>query len=126
VSMSYKNKLIAVILIAGGFFFGLAWLVFHALPSRNLWASPMVLGAITILSVVPIYPLYREISKRAPTSALAISLLIGGLLTGLIYLTVLFVFQLDPPWVAAVSLLSRGLIIASSLLFMWNALMKRD
>ncbi len=123
--MSHKSKFVATVVIAGGFFAVLTWLEFHALSSRGWLGNSVVLVAMMILSVVPIYPLYREISKRTLSSALAISLLIAGLVTGLVYLVVFFVFQLDQPWVLAISYVTTGLIIASSLLFIWNGLVRR-
>jgi hypothetical protein len=114
-----------ILLVAVIFSSVLVWMMFHPTDSASLWRNPLVVVVILALCAAPIYPLYRQLSKRAPSSAIAILLLIGALASGLMYGVADFVLHLEGPWVFRISELSTGLIVASCLMFIWNGFHKR-
>src|SRR5271168_3998957 len=116
--MSQKSRMALVLVSMVAFSSALVWSAFH--PSPGLWRNTLVVITILILGVAPIYPLYRQLSKRAPSSALAILFLIGAIVSGLVYCLADLVLGLDAAWVFVLSDLSRGLILASCVLFIWS------
>ena len=114
-----------ILLVAVTFSSVLVWMAFHPADSASLRRNQLIVGAILVFCAAPIYPLYRQLSKRAPSSAIAILLLIGALLAGLIYGMADLVLHLEGPWVFRISELSTGLIVASCLMFIWNGFHKR-
>jgi hypothetical protein len=121
--MSHKSRMVLILVLMVAFSSVLIWLAFH--PSPGLWGSPLVVATILVLGIAPIHPLSRQLSKRTPSSALAILLLIGALVSGSAYCVADLVLRLDANWVPALSGLSRGLILASCVLFIWNGFASR-
>lgn len=121
--MLHKSRVTLILVLMVAFSTILVWIGFHPYP--GLWGSPLFVGTILVLGLAPIYPLYRQISKRAPSSALAIMLLIGALVSGLVYCVAALILRLNANWVVLLSELIRGLILASCALFVWNAFVSR-
>ena len=124
--MSSKQRFVGIVLLAAAFSSVLGWMAFHAKRFTVVWSNPIIILMIVILGVAPIYPLCRTLSKRTRLSALAILLLIAGVLSGLVYLVGSLVLHIDTAWVLAASELSEGLIIASCVLVIWNGLVRKD
>jgi hypothetical protein len=123
--MSNKSRLAIILLGVVIFSSVLVWMAFHPTGSASLWSNPLIVGAILVLCAAPIYPLYRQLSKRAPSSALAILLLIGALASGLMYGVADLVLHLEGPWVSRISALTTGLLLASCVMFIWNGFVNR-
>jgi multisubunit Na+/H+ antiporter MnhB subunit len=123
--MSHKSRMALVLVLMVIFSSVLVWVVFH--PSVGLRGGLLIVGTILVLSLVPIYPLYRQLRKRGrpPSSALAILLLIGALASGLVYCVAALVLRLDANWILVLSELCRGLILASCVLFIWNGFVRQ-
>ena len=114
-----------ILLVAVIFSSVLIWIAFHAAGSDSIWRNSLIVGVILAGCAAPIYPLYRQLSKRAPSSAIAILLLVGALVAGLMYGVADLVLHLEGPWVFRISELSTGLIVASCLMFIWNGFANR-
>ena|SRR5258707_8315479 len=123
--MSSKQRLVGVVLLAAAFSLVLGWTAFHPRRSAAVWSNPIIILMIVILGAAPIYPLCRTLNKRTRLSALAILLLIAGVLSGLAYLVGSLVLHVDAAWVLVASELSEGLIIASCVLVIWNGIVRK-
>jgi hypothetical protein len=123
--MSYKGRVALVLVLAIAFSLVLVWMVFHKQAAQSLWENPLAIGAILILCVAPIYPLYRTLRRRTATSAVATLLLMGALISGLAYLIGSLILRLDTTWVNAAYTLSTGMVIASCVLFIWNGFVRK-
>ena len=123
--MSNKSRMAIILLVAVIFSSVLVWMIFHPTGSASLWRNPLVVGVILALCAAPIYPLYRQLSKRAPSSAITILLLIGALASGLMYGMADLVLHLEGRWVSRISELTTGLILASCVMFIWNGFVNR-
>jgi hypothetical protein len=121
--MSHKSRMALVLGLVAVFSSILVWIAFH--PSPDRWGSPLIVGTILVFGLAPIYPLYRQVRKRTFSSALAILLLIGGIVSGLAWWVADLALRLDTTWVAALWELSRGLILVSCVLFIWNGFASR-
>jgi hypothetical protein len=119
--MSSKGRLVLVLAAAAVFYSFLIWLAF----STHSWKGPVVIAIFT-LGLVPIYPLYRILRKRAGSSALAILLLMVAVICGLAYFAGDLILRTDAGWVSVASRLSESLIIGSCVLFIWNGLVRRN
>jgi len=122
--MSNRNRLILVVAIVAGIYLLLTLIVFHPHASTAIWRNNLVMAAVVILGIAPIYPLYRIMRKRERISALAILLLMCALIAGLVYLTGSLILGVDTAWTSRASVLSECLIVASCLLFIWNGFMR--
>jgi len=117
--MSAKARLILVLTVAVAFYSVLVLLAFSSgFRSRSI--ANIALPILFILGVAPIYPLLRTLRKRPRLSALAILLLIAAAISGLMALTASLVLSQDVGWAPVASALSKGLFVASCLLFIWN------
>jgi len=123
--MSNRNRLILVFAIAAGLYL-LMFIAFRPHSSTALSRNELIIVAILILGIAPIYPLYRIMRKRKPVSALAILLLICALVAGLVYVTGSLLLGVETTWTSTASVLSECLIVASSLLFIWNGFMRKN
>lgn len=124
--MSYRNRLILVLVITAGIFLLLTFLEFHPHLSALLWRNDLIVAAAFLLGIPPIYPLYRSMRKRERVDALAILLLLCAIISGLIYLTGTLVLGVDAVWTSTVYVLSECLFIASCLLFVWNGFIRKN
>ena len=123
--MSNKTRMAIILLVAATFSSMLVWMAFYPTASASLWRNPLLVGVILALCAAPIYPLYRQLSKRAPSSAVAILLLIGALVSGLMYGVADLVLHFEVPWVSRISELTTGLVLASCVMFIWNGFVNR-
>jgi MFS-type transporter involved in bile tolerance (Atg22 family) len=123
--LTNKTKLILVVGAAVAFNLLLGAIAFHPQSLDNFGKSPIVIVAIAVLSIAPIYPLSRTLKQRDRFSALAIMFLICGLLTGLVYFVGSATLPGNAPWVSVVAMLSRSLILASCALFIWNGFVRK-
>ena len=83
--LTNKTKVILVVAAAIAFYLLLGAIAFHPQSLNNFGKSPIVIVGIAVLSIAPIYPLYRTLKQRDRFSASAIVFLICGLLSGLVY-----------------------------------------
>jgi hypothetical protein len=123
--MSNKSRLILILVLAVAFSALLVWMAFHPRVSARIWHNPLVITVVLILCAAPIYHLFRTLRKRTPSSAIAALLLAGALISGVVYFIGDLVLQLETTWVFVASELSKGLIVASCLLFIWNGLRRK-
>ena len=124
-NMSYKGRVALVLVIAVAFSSILVWMAFQQQATQSFWENPLAIGAILILCAAPIYPLYRTLKRRTATSAVAMLLLIGALISGLVYLIGSLILHLDTTWVNAASTLCTGMMIASCVLLIWNGFVRK-
>lgn len=123
--MSATTRLIVVLAAIVTAYSLLTWFAF----SSHSWKGPnanVAFFILFILGVAPIYPLFRSLKKRPRLSALAILLVIAATICGLASLTGIMVLHLDTGWVNVAANLCEGLIIASCVLFIWNAFVQRN
>ena len=123
--LTNKTKVILVVAAAVAFYLFLGAIAFHPQLLNNFEKSPIVIVGVAVLSIAPIYPLYRTLKHRDRFSALAITFLICGLLTGLVYFVGSAILPENTPWVSVVAVLSRSLILASCALFVWNGFVRK-
>ncbi len=124
--MSYKGRAAIVLILAVAFSLVLIWMAFNQQAASSFWGNPLAIGAILILCVAPIYPLYRTLKRRSAISAVAILLLIGALISGLVYLIGTLVLHLEGTWVTVASTSCTGMILASCVLLIWNGFVRKN
>jgi hypothetical protein len=123
--MSAKTRLILVLAATVTTYSLLTWFAF----SSHSWRGPtanVTFFILFILGVAPIYPLLRSLRKRPLLSALAILLVIAAGICGLVSLAGSLILHLDTGWIYMVSSLSKGLLIASCVLLIWNGFVRRN
>ena len=126
VPMSNRSRLILVVAIAAGFYLLLTAIAFHPHSPTVLSRNDLIMVAVLILGIAPIYPLYRIMRNRERVSALAILLLMCALVAGAVYLTGSLILGVDTAWTSTASVLSECLIVASCFLFIWNGFMRKN
>jgi uncharacterized protein involved in response to NO len=120
-----KTKLILVLTVATTFYLFLAAIAFRSQSLDHFWKSPSVIVVILILSVAPIYPLYRVLKQRDRFSALAMMLLICALLCGLLYFAGSLILPANALGLSVAAMLIKILIPTACVLFIWNGFMRR-
>lgn len=117
--MSAKARLILVLAGTTTLCLVLVLLAFSS-GFRTRPIANVAIPILFILGVVPIYPLLQTLRKRPPLSALAVMLLIVAVISGLASLTGSLALSQAVKWVPVASILSRVLLVASCVLFIWN------
>jgi hypothetical protein len=122
--MSAKARLILVLAATTILYSVLLFLAFSS-GFRTGSIANVAVPILFILGVVPIYPLLQTLRKRPRLSALAILLLIAAVISGLASFTGSLVLSQAVGWVPVASTLSKGLFVASCMLFIWNGIVQR-
>jgi hypothetical protein len=123
--MSNKNRVVLTLALCSVFALLLGWLALHPRSATGLSGNTLFIAASIVLSITPIYPLYRSMREMPPAAVLAVLLVIGALISGLIYIVGSWVLHIDARWLSALMPLNEGLIISSSALFIWVGLRHR-
>jgi hypothetical protein len=122
--MSNKTRMAVVIAGMTAVSSLLVWFAFHPRISVVFFENPLIIAMLLILGIAPVYPLFKTLQKRPPISAVAIVLLILGVLFAILYFVGSLVFHTGASWVSIVSVLSDALIIASCCLLVLNAVLR--
>jgi len=122
--MPKQMRLVLILFLAIVCFSPPVWMLFHPSSAAGLGKSLLLASIFLVLCVAPVYPLYLQLRRR-PQSAPPMLLLIGALACAMAYGIVEFVLHLDTPFADWVADLGTVLIIASCLLFIWQAVRER-
>ncbi len=123
--MSAKTRFILIVAATAVIFdLLLTWFLisFNSWRGHNVYLTFFV---IFILVAAPLYPLFKGLRKRPPLFALGILFAAASGTCGFAGLTGALVLHLDTSWVNMAANLCGGLIIASTVLFIWNAFAQR-
>jgi hypothetical protein len=96
------------------------WMAFHPGDLPDISVSRPLLLLIVVLCITPIYPPYKSLGKRGPSSKLASIFLVGGLTSLGVFVVCNWGLHLTGRWVLSVYQLYRGLFLTGSVLFAWN------
>ena len=69
--------------------------------------------------------MYLQVRKRSALHAVFTALVIGVLISAVVYMIASWIFHVDSPWVSLVFKLNNALILAACALAIWRALVKR-
>jgi hypothetical protein len=119
--MAGKIGMRIVLSVTALLFLILAALAFNPRILEEFWSNKFIVVLILLLGVAPLIFLPRTLKKRSPPSAIAVLLLSGAIMTGLVYLVGNVILGMDSNWLSFASNLSTWMLIASCLLFIWSA-----
>jgi|GEM_PF-2823374 len=122
--MSYKKRIVLIILLAISCSVLLVWMMFHPTATQALSGTRLFVAILLIFCLTPIYPLYLR-AKKHPGSRLAPLLLVGAMICFFVFGMASFIFHLSGPLVPLLFELGRGLIVLACVLFIWKGFVRR-
>jgi|ERR1035437_746485 hypothetical protein len=120
ISVHRRGRLALVLLVGLACFSLLTWLIFSPNITESLGKSRVFPFGVALLSLVPLYPLYR-LAKKWPRFSVAIALLVAGLVLTLIFVIAEYALHIENEWVHDLLNVSEILFLLCSILFVWKA-----
>lgn len=122
--MSYKKRIVLIILLAIGCSVLLVWMMFHSGATRALSSTRLFDIILLGFCLTPIYPLCLRVKKH-PRSSVIPFVLIGAMICFFLFVVASFILHFSGPLVTLLFELGRGFIVLAFLLSIWSAFRRK-
>jgi hypothetical protein len=109
-SVTYKNRLIILLVFAATILLLIDWLAFHPVAVRPLLGSRLLIPVSLVLCLIPIYPLYLISRKSRPELSWGPIFMMGAMVCVFISICSYFIFHSDLGWANSVLDLGQALV----------------